>query len=372
VKASAALAALASGLRLRAREIESWTEWIYPYRSLRLTREGWFFLGVTIAIGLAALNTGHNLFYLVFAMLVSLIVVSGLLSERAVRGLRIERRLPGELFARAAAPVELRVRNASRRRASYAVEVHDGVVGEPRRRVGFLDRLDPGAERAFVSLVTFPRRGRQRLRSFHLVTRFPFGLFVKTRIVPSAESCVVFPALQPAEGRATSRGAGQSGFRKHRLGEEMVGLRRKLDDDDPRRIHWRVSARSGEWMVTEHAENVEQPLAVFFDSRGPAGEAFERAVERCASLVWYANRRGVTVRLFSWDACFREEGPHGLRATLTFLAEVAPRAGAEAAPSSTLDEWRREAERYGGGVFVTARDSREVPELASSAVLRVA
>ena len=366
---------LRSAVRRRAREAESWTEWIYPYRSLRLTREGWFFLGVTIAIGLAALNTGHNLFYLVFAMLVSLIVVSGLLSERAVRSLKIARRLPGEIFARAAAPVELRITNASRRRTSYAVEVHDGVVGEPRQRVGFLDRLDPGAERSFLSLSTFPRRGRHRFRSIHLVTRFPFGLFEKTRMVPRAETCVVFPALDSAQGRAASRGSAQSGFRKHRAGEEIVGLRRKLDDDDPRRIHWRSSARSGEWMVTEHAESLERPLALFFDSRGPAGDAFEAAVERCASLLWYVNRNGGSAKLFSWEACFREDGPQSLRAALGFLAEVEPRAADGTTTSRALDEWRREAERCGGGLFITARDAADGlagSEVPAAMVVRVA
>ena len=362
----------AASLRRRARDVESWSEWIYPYRSLRLTREGWFFLGVTIAIGLAALNTGHNLFYLVFAMLVSLIVVSGLLSERAVRSLRIERRLPGEVFARSAAAVELRVKNASGKRTSYAVEVLDGVTGQARRRVGFIDRLDPGAERSFVSLQTFARRGRQSFRSIHLVTRFPFGLFEKTRIVPNAGACVVYPAVNAAEGRAASRGVGQNGFRKHRLGEEIVGLRRKLDDDDPRRIHWRVSARSGEWMVTEHAETVERPLAVFFDSRGPAGEAFEAAVEQAASLLWYANRRGGSAHLFSWDAVFRDDGLQCLRAALVFLAEVKPQARGHTGERRALDEWRREVGRCGGGVFVTAHDTLEAPELPPGTVLRVA
>jgi uncharacterized protein (DUF58 family) len=268
--------------------------------------------------------------------------------------------------------VELRVKNVSRKRTSYAVEVRDGVIGQPRRRVGFLDRLDPGAERAFVSLQTFPRRGRQSFRSIHLVTRFPFGLFEKTRIVPSPAACVVFPAVSGAEDRAASRGVGQNGFRKHRLGEEIVGLRRKLDDDDPRRIHWRVSARSGDWMVTEHAETLERPLAVFFDSRGPAGDAFESSVERAASLVWSANRRGGSARLFSWDAAFREEGPPALRAALAFLAEVNPEARDASAGRATLQEWRREVERCGGGVFVTARDGLEAPEVPPGTLLRVA
>jgi len=360
---------LFSALRRRAQEIESWSEWIYPHRSLRLTREGWFFLVVTIAIGLAALNTGHNLFYLVFAMLVSLIVVSGLLSERAVRHLRVERRFPSEVFARSAAPLELRVRNTSRHRTSYAVEIHDGIAGQPRRRIGFIDRLDAGAERSFVSLWSFPCRGRQTFRSIHLVTRFPFGLFEKTRIVRSGDSCVVFPAISGEGGPSLSRHAGERAFRKHRLGEEIMGLRRKLPDDDPRRIHWRVSARIGEWMVTEHAETLDRPLAVFFDSRGSAGAAFETAVERAASLLWRTSRHGRSARLFSWGAAFPEDGALVLRSALGFLAEVAPLDGASVPSEREFRDWRREVERAGGGVFVTAA---EPPDLPPGTVLRVA
>lgn len=366
---TAPLRRLLERLRRRAEQIESWSEWIYPHRTLRFTREGWFFLVVTVAIGLAALNTGHNLFYLIFAMLVSLIVVSGLLSERAVRHLRVERRLPSEIFASSAAPLELRVRNTSARRASYAVEVRDGVVGEPRRRIGFIDRLDPGAERSFVSLWSFPRRGRRNFRSIHLVTRFPFGLFEKTRIVATRDSCIVFPAVVAQAARTRSRDAGDSAFRKHRLGEEMIGLRRKLPDDDPRRIHWRVSARIGEWMVTEHAETLDRPLSVFFDSRGPADAAFEAALEHAASLLWSTSRSGRSARLFSWNASFAEDGPNAVRSALTFLAEVEPLAGDGGRDDSRLMEWRRHVERFGGGVFVTAG---EPPDLPPGTLLRAA
>jgi len=363
------LRAAAEQVLRRANEVESWSEWIYPHRSLRLTREGWFFLIVTVAIGLAALNTGHNLFYLVFAMLVSLIVVSGLLSERAVRHLSIERRVPADVFARVPAALELRVRNRSRKRATYVVEIRDGIMGQPRRRVGFLDRLDPGAERSFLSVWSFPRRGVQSFRSVHIVTRFPFGLFEKTRIIPAREPCVVFPAIGRAGARHLTREAGDNAFRKHRLGEEVIGLRRKLPDDDPRRIHWRVSARIGEWMVTEHAHALDCPVAVFFDSRGAAGERFEAAVERVASLVWAAGRAGSAVRLFSWDRSFRESGPSALRAALTFLAEVQPISSERSPEDLEFREWRREVERYGGGVFVTAG---EPPELPPGTMVRVA
>ncbi len=63
-------------------------------RFIRFTPEGKKFIFITIGIGFAAVNTGNNLLYLVLAMLLSLIIASGFLSEWGVRGLTVERAFP--------------------------------------------------------------------------------------------------------------------------------------------------------------------------------------------------------------------------------------------------------------------------------------
>ena len=139
---------------------------------------------VTIAIGLAALNTGHNLFYLVFAMLVSLIVVFG--PAVRARGAAPARRAAAvrRRCSRAAPPLRApRAKCRVGKRASYAVEIRDGVAGQPAT-ASRLSRSARSRRGALVRLaLELPRRGRQSFRSVHLVTRFPFGLFEKTRIV---------------------------------------------------------------------------------------------------------------------------------------------------------------------------------------------
>jgi uncharacterized protein (DUF58 family) len=348
-------------LRLRLAEFG----WVYKYRRIRFTREGWFFFVVTMAIGFAALNTGHNLFYLIFAMLVSLIVVSGVLSERAVRSLRVERVLPAEVFARSATAVEIRVENRSRRRTAYAVEVRDAVDGEARRRVAFVDRLAPGANRSFHAVWTMPKRGRHELRNVHLVTRFPFGLFEKTRIVPLAASFLAFPAIDRVAARESAMDLSRAALRKHRLGEEILGLRPKLAEDDRRSIHWRVSARVGELMVKEPGEAPDRPVAIFLDDRGPAGPAFEAAVERAAALLWNAEREDRRVSLTTFTVRLACASRESFRRALAMLAEVQP---ASAPASDHLDRWRTETMR-GGGVFVTAGDA---PALPAGTLVRVA
>jgi uncharacterized protein (DUF58 family) len=61
-------------------------------RKFRLTREGRVFLFVTIGVGFAAVNTANNLLYLVLGLLLSLLLVSGVLSDLALWKLRVRPR----------------------------------------------------------------------------------------------------------------------------------------------------------------------------------------------------------------------------------------------------------------------------------------
>src|SRR5262249_25632423 len=94
-----------------------------PPRRLKFTREGKFFVGITLGVGFAAINTGNNLLYLLLGMLLALIIVSGLMSELSLRDLTVVRRLP--LRAQVGRPhlVEIEVFNHKATVPSYAIEV---------------------------------------------------------------------------------------------------------------------------------------------------------------------------------------------------------------------------------------------------------
>ena len=63
-------------------------------RTLHATRAGWCFVVIVFGVGFAALNTGNNLLYLILSFMLSFLVLSGVFSESALRGVRIRRRLP--------------------------------------------------------------------------------------------------------------------------------------------------------------------------------------------------------------------------------------------------------------------------------------
>src|SRR2546426_12793719 len=103
---------------MRFERIREFFRWFYRYRSLRLTPERVRFLLLTLAVGVAALNTGNNLLYLLLAMMLSLIVMSGILSEQCLRHLVIRRRIPEHVFAKDRKSTRL---NSSHLVISYAV-----------------------------------------------------------------------------------------------------------------------------------------------------------------------------------------------------------------------------------------------------------
>ena len=50
-------------------------------REVRLSRPGNVFVGLTLALGFAAVNTGNNVLFLLVSMMLSLMVLSGFVAQ---------------------------------------------------------------------------------------------------------------------------------------------------------------------------------------------------------------------------------------------------------------------------------------------------
>ena len=168
-----------------------------PQRTIRPTRDGWWMLFAAMGLGVAALNTGNNLLYLLCSLLLALVIVSGILSEQTMRGLRVESLIPEELFAGRPAVGGASVTNGKRWLTSYSVVVE--VLGPGGSDSYHLPRLPAGASRLVTWQFAMPERGRHRLAGVRMATRFPFGLFSKVSRVLLDREVVVYPAIRPVD-----------------------------------------------------------------------------------------------------------------------------------------------------------------------------
>ena len=225
------LAAMASGpWRAWIRPALSRVWWFLrtrkPPRRLRFTREGKLFVGLTVGVGVAAVNTGNNLLYLVLGLLLSLITLSGVLSEIALRGLEFRRRLPRRAYAGVAALVEIEVLNRKRYAPSYSIEVEDRIEGRRTDKRCYFLKVSAGARQTAAYRRVAPVRGVERYVSLRVATRFPFGLFEKWREVEMPEEQLVYPSpLRTGERAPHDTVNGEHFAREERGQGEVDGVR---------------------------------------------------------------------------------------------------------------------------------------------------
>lgn len=227
-----------------------------PPRRTRPTRLGWAFLGLTLAIGFAALNTGNNLLYLVLSMMLSMLSSSGILSELSVQRLQFTRRLPAEVVAGQDVVVTLTLHNPRKFIPVFGVFLEEDwpvrVSGEPC----FFTYLSPETQQSLVSRYRFATRGRICLPQVEVSTLFPFGLFRRSYYREVEDEVVVLPPIHSVRIRNAAGVTREGSLPRLRKGQgdEFYELRLYQQGDDPRRIHWPTSARRGRLLFQELAD----------------------------------------------------------------------------------------------------------------------
>jgi uncharacterized protein (DUF58 family) len=342
-----------------ARSLASW--WWRRTKAIRPTRDGWWCVFAAMGLGVAAVNTGNNLAYLLCSMLLALIIVSGMLSDLTVRGLHVTVTLPDAIHATQPALVTIALANRKRRLASYSVALEAldlplagrngrfsrwlprrtlddrlramGLkdrrgLGAPRR-LAYVPRIPAGVERVVGWEITFAARGRRRLPRLRATTAFPFGLFVK--IGPPLlfdEEVLVYPAIHAVRvPEIWETASGDSMARRRARGHDLYNLRPYRTGDEPHLIHWPTSAKSGGLMVRELEDDATEDTRIMLVGTGAGGgERLEQAISRAASLAVHLLRGGTAVELAGVaGAVPLARGRGQERRILTALALYAPR-----------------------------------------------
>jgi uncharacterized protein (DUF58 family) len=279
--------------------LRAWMKWRSP-RTLKVTLAGRTYVVVTVGVGLGALNTGNNLLYLVLGFMLSLIVASGVLSERALRGLKVRRLLPEAAFA--GEPFALRYSVWRTLGRSFAISVRE--LDGQLKGLAFVPVIDAGTTVTVRSTCVAERRGPLELEAVELATAYPFGLFVKTRRVELKEQLLVFPrrgfvcADPPAKG---THQLGERGNPKRRDGGgDLWGLRELQPTEDARRVHWVKSAQVGRLLKVERESEERAQYQLEVDAK-LSGEPLEHKCEEAAAMAHRLLGQGHEVGLLAGE-----------------------------------------------------------------------
>ncbi len=241
-----------------------------------ITKVGLWFIVFLLIVVVAATNTGNNGLFLVLAVMGATVLISEFIGRLNVRGLEIGLQAPAEIFANSPSRLEITVRNRSRWLSRWllvvTVDPTDIKPAEhrPRRRMRpFTAAHLPRNTRAAGHLeMLMRRRGRLKIRRIHVTSLFPVGFFRKGRRYYSDLELLIYPEIFSPAGTQPAQFArsGDEPTRRAGWGHEMLGLRVFRPGDDPRSIHWKQTARSGEMILQERETEENRRLMIVFDN----------------------------------------------------------------------------------------------------------
>ena len=341
-----------------------------------VTGVGIIYVVTVLLIGVAALNTGNNLLYVIVAAMLAAILVSGVASAVVLRDLELDVLLPEQVFAGRPTLGKIVIRNRRRWLPSFSISVvplkqkHQAKwqsvpttfgfpPGRPAaqqwvrlpdrqfRRIAdagatppgiftqsaYFPYIPPRAELTAELELCFLRRGRYQQNSFGLATRFPFAFLTKTRRVALKREILVYPPVETSdeffEVIPLITGEFESFARGH--GDDLYLIREYMPEDSARHVDWKATAKSGSLKVREFSREDERKLRIVFDNPGPGKvpeQTYENAVTAAASLGWHFAEANAELSFVAQDYRGRAE----IYDFLEYLATVAPQAG-----SSVLD-----------------------------------
>jgi uncharacterized protein (DUF58 family) len=287
-----------SGLRRIMRDL-------FTLQRYRITVEGMSLVFVSSLIGFAAWHSGTNLLYLVFATLIALFLIHGLLVWLCLVGIRMERILPTHVYAGRPCPIALRMHNRKVYLDSHGLRVSD--LGANGKSIGvvFFGTIPKHGSAEELYETVFPRRGAYVLRNLEAITRYPFGLVERGLKTSVPQELVVYPQVNEVGALGTNlvSGFGDQEVNEKGIGSELYGLREYVNGEHARHIHWRSSARLNRLMVIEYERDERRHVTlqlwnVASSPRTAELEAsFDAAVGLTASLANFLIREGFEVRL---------------------------------------------------------------------------
>jgi len=319
---------------------------------IEVTSGGAIFVLILVVVGFAAWNTGNNLLFMIFSLLVSSLFVGGIAARASLRDLIVSARFPDHIFAGEAAPVIVTLKNAKRMFPSFSILV-EARGPNPARDKRKRNRGPRFIKRPLAYFTYIPRRaaaeqrveqlfesrGHVLINGFELSTRFPFGFFrFRRRLRARDVDIVVYPMPEPIgdELHLLPTYAGRMASVRRGVGQDLFSLRDYQPQDDLRHIDWKATARSRNLTVREFTAEDERRITIVFDTRDLSDSGsdsdgenflprFETGVVQAASLLKHFVDERAEVRLMLGEDLGRYgNGLKHLHECLRRLALVSP------------------------------------------------
>lgn len=287
-------------------KIADWleTHWVTPAYG------GWLLGVIAVSFFGAATNTMAGWLYVISGIIFALLGLAAVLPPRSLRSLSIRRNPISPVTVGDPLSIELEIENNTKQPKTL-LEIQDFlpfVLGKPAKTS--VEIIPPQDIYRWSYYQPTERRGVYRWHTLQLRTASPLGLFWCRREREVSASAIVYPTVLPLKTCPLIDEIGQDEnapyhSRDRRAYAATEGITRALRPyrfgDPTRLIHWRTSARYGEFKVRElEIFKGGQEIIICLDSADDwDSNDFEQAVIAAASLYFYASRSQLNVKLWT-------------------------------------------------------------------------
>ena len=287
---------------------EQLREWLET-RACSPSYSGCLLAAIAVSFFGAATNTMAGWLYVISGTIFALLGLGAILAVRSLKQVKVRRLAISPVSAGEQLTIELQIENPTSKPKNF-LQVEDilpYVLAQPAQTP--VEVIPPRSVHRWIHQPQTKKRGVYQWHEVQLRSGTPLGLFWSRRSRQVPAKAVVYPAVLPLTRCPLIDSIGRDDStifeNERRYQTASQGLTRALrpyrQGDPMRLIHWRTSARFGEFKVRELEiiTGGQEVIICLNNASNWEEENFELAVVAAASLYFYARRCRFNVKLWT-------------------------------------------------------------------------
>ena len=245
---------------------------------IRISKSGWIFILIVIFLGVAGINTGNNMVYLITSFLLGIMGVSGFFGKLNISNVDIDIKFLEDIFAGKESVAKITIKNR-KRFPSFLINLRSDYFNEL-----FLFVKKNQNVTKFIKIL-FPKRGYNKIGTITIASNFPFGFFERFRYINYEKKFLAYPIPIDLKIERFLIDEGEKevlNFKKGE-GEELLNIRDYIYGDDKRKIHWKLSIKHNNLMIKEFQNREDNIIFIDFDKINISD--FERKISAITYFV---------------------------------------------------------------------------------------
>lgn len=283
------------------------------YSRIKITKEGLFYIAFTFIIGFTAFNSGNNLIYLIFAILLSLLAASSILAVNNLKNIEVNLKSEEEIYAKKDAFIDVEIKAKDKRKKFFIdIKILDNTF-----RIEFLDKF----LRKKIK-VNEKKRGKKTIEYVYLSSSYPFGFLIREKKMKVDFSYLVFPEIKPVKIKKLS--SSKEGSLKKDDSSDFFSLEDYQEGMDARKISWKVSAKLDKEKVITKANDKLNELKIALNNSSNIYNTytFEDAVIKIASLMKLLFDQRITFEFISQNQLLKCNSYQDYIGIMEYLSEA--------------------------------------------------